>query len=216
VNYLHAFSVAAVAAAITAPLAASAAAPPQHIRGTIASASAASFTVTTMAGPVTVAIGPKTGVAGATAGSTADITPGTFLGIASVPSAGPNRALEVVVFPNSMRGTGEGDYPWDLSAGAMHHSTMTNGTVAMPAAHSTMTNATVGTMSGSSEKRITMNYKGGSRTIVVPAGAPVVRVAPGSKKLLVPGSAVFVIATSTAKPTALFVIVGVNGTKPPM
>ncbi len=215
-KYLRAFSVAAVVAAVSAPLAAGAAAPPQHIRGTIASSTAASFIVTTATGRVSVAIGPKTGVAGATPGSIADITPGTFLGIASVPSAGPNRALEVVVFPNSMRGTGEGDYPWDLSAGTMHHSTMTNGTVAMPAAHSTMTNATVGTMSGSSEKRITMNYKGGSRTIVVPAGTPVVRIAPGSKKLLVPGSAVFVIASSAAKPTALFVVVGVHGTKPPM
>jgi len=203
-------------AAITFPLAAVAAAPPQHIRGTIASSTASSFIVTTATGRVTVAVGPKTGVAGATPGSIADITPGTFLGIASVPGAGPNRALEVVVFPNSMRGTGEGDYPWDLSAGTMHHSTMTNGTVAMPTAHSTMTNATVGSMSGSTEKRITMNYTGGSRTIVVPAGTPVVRVAPGSKKLLVPGSAVFVIATSAASPTALFVVVGVHGTKPPM
>ncbi len=215
-KYLHAFSIATALAAIAVPLAAGAAAPPQHIRGTIASSTASSFTVTTPTGHVTVAIGPKTQVAGATPGSTADITPGTFLGIASVPSAGPNRALEVVVFPNSMRGTGEGDYPWDLSAGTTHHSTMTNGTVAMPASHSTMTNATVGTMSGSTQKRITMNYTGGSRTIVVPAGTPVVRVSPGSKTLLVPGSAVFVVATNAAHPAALAVIVGVHGTKPPM
>jgi hypothetical protein len=86
----------------------------------------------------------------------------------------------------------------------------------MPASHSTMTNATVGTVSGSTQKRITMNYTGGSRTIVVPADTPVVRVAPGSKKLLVPGSSVFVVATSAAHPTALRVIVGVHGTKLPM
>lgn len=199
------------------PVAARAAAPPIHIRGTIAAATATSLTVKTASGPVTVALGPKVNFAGATAASTADIAPGKFLGIASVPGAGPNRALEVVVFADSMRGAGEGDYPWDGGGSAsVRHSTMTNGTVAMTPSHSTMTNATVGTMSGAAKKTITMNYKGGSRTIVVPADAPVVAVAPGSRALLKAGSSVFVIATAAKAPAALFVIVGKDGTSLPM
>jgi hypothetical protein len=203
-----------VAAAFVAP-ASAAGPPPVHIRGTIASSTAASLTVATASGSVTVALSPKTNIAGAVAGSIADITPGTFLGIASAPSAGVNHALEVTVFPDSMRGAGEGDYPWD-SATATHHSTMTNGTVSTPASHSTMTNATVGAMSGAAQKTIKMNYKGGSRTLIVPAGTPVVRVAPGTKALFRTGSSVFVVATPGAAAKALFVVVGQNGVKLPM
>ena len=140
-----------------------------------------------------------------------DIVPGKFLGIASVSGAGVNRALEVVVFDESMRGVGEGDYPWDLGSG---HSSMTNGTMA--ASHSTMTNATVGAMSGSGQKTITMNEKGGSRKLVVPVNAPVVRVAPGKPALLVAGASVFVIATTAATAVAAFIVIGIDGVKPPM
>jgi hypothetical protein len=208
--------VAGVVAAGALPAVARAAAPTTvHLRGTIAAVTASSLTITTATGPMTVRLVPKTGFAGATAGSMADIKPGTFLGIASAPAAGANRALEVTVFPDAMRGTGEGDYPWD-SPTPMHHSTMTNGTVSLPASHSTMTNATVGAMSGDAQKTITMNYKGGSRTLIVPANAPVVRIAPGTKALLQPGRAVFAIATKTAASNALFVVVGAAGVKPPM
>jgi hypothetical protein len=211
----RALGAALTAAVLVAPLAARAATPHQNLRGTIASSTPTSVTVTTANGPVTVAFGPKTAFAGAVPGSTADIVPGKYLGIASVPGNGPNKALEVVVFADSMRGAAEGDYPWDLPASGTH-STMTNGTVAMNASHSTMTNATVGSMSGSGEKTITMTYAGGSRRLVVPANAPVVRVAPGTKALLVPGSHVFVIATTGASPVAAFVVVGEHGTALPM
>jgi hypothetical protein len=202
------------AAAMVAP--AQAAPPaPIHIRGSIASATATSLTIATASGSVTVALSPKTNIAGAVAGSTADITPGKFLGIASAPGSGLNKALEVVVFPESMRGSGEGDYPWD-SPTPTHHSTMTNGTVSLPVSHSTMTNATVGAMSGAAQKIIKMNYKGGSRTLIVPANTPVVRVSPGSKALFRPGSSVFVVATRAPASNALFVVVGRNGVKLPM
>jgi hypothetical protein len=211
----QAVGAAIVAGAVFAPGVAHAATPTEHLRGTIVSTTASTVTIKTATGQVTVAIGPTTKIAGAVPGSTADIAPGKFLGIASVPGSGPNKALEVVVFPDSMRGAGEGDYPWDLSASGAH-STMTNGTVGMPATHSTMTNATVGSMSGSGEKTITMNYKGGSRTLVIPANAPVVRVAPGTTALFVPGSHVFVIAVKAASPVAGFVVVGEHGTALPM
>jgi hypothetical protein len=205
-----------VAATLTSASGASAAPPPtQQLRGSVISSSASSLTVKTADGPVTVQLGPKAKFVGASPGSIADIAPGKFLGIGSVPGAGFNRALEVSVFADSMRGTGEGDYPWDPGT-RPRHSTMTNGTVAAPKSHSMMTNATVGAMSGSAQKTITMNYKGGSRTLVIPAGTPVIRVAPGTKALLAAGKPVFIIATKTPAPKALFVVIGKHGTALPL
>jgi len=195
---------------------ASAAPPPtDHLRGTIASLSATSLTVKTATGLVRVHLGPKVTFVDAAPGSMADIAPGKFLGIGSVPGNGLNRALEVSVFADSMRGTGEGDYPWDPGTGT-HHSMMTNGTVAAPKSHSTMTNATVGAMSGSDQKTITMNYKGGSRTLIIPAGTPVIRVSPGTKALLAVGNPVFIVATKAPVRNALFVVIGRHGTALPL
>jgi hypothetical protein len=196
--------------------AAGAASPPmQKLRGTIVAATATSLIIKTSGGPVTVRLGPKATVVGATPGSIADITPGKFLGIGSVPGNGPNRALEVSVFADSMRGMGEGDYPWDPGTAA-HHSMMTNGTVAGPSGHAMMTNATVGAMHGSGDKTITMKYKGGSRTLIIPSGTPVIRVAPGTRALLAAGDPAFVAATAGSAPSALFVVVGRRGMNLPL
>jgi hypothetical protein len=208
---------AVIAAATQACVSGASAAPPpaQQLRGSIVSTSASSVTVKTAGGEATVHLGPKTKFVDASPGSIADIAPGKFLGIGSVPGTGFNRALEVSVFADSMRGTGEGDYPWDPGT-RPRHSTMTNGTVAAPKSHSMMTNATVGAMSGSSQKTITMDYKGGSRTLVIPAGTPVIRVAPGTKALLAVGKPAFIIATKAPAPNALFVVVGRHGAALPL
>jgi hypothetical protein len=206
-----------VTATLASVSSASAAPPPptQPLRGSIISSTSTSLTVKTADGAMTVHLGPKAKFVDASPGSIADIAPGKFLGIGSVPGSGFNRALEVSVFADSMRGTGEGDYPWDPGT-RPRLSTMTNGTVAAPKSHSMMTNATVGAISGSGQKTITMNYKGGSRTLVIPAGTPVIRVAPGTKTLLAVGKPVFIIATKTPAPNALFVVVGRNGTALPL
>src|ERR1700761_8396789 len=118
-----------VAAILGSASIASAAPPPtQRLNGSIVSATATSLTVKTANGPVTAHLGPKTKFVDASRGSIADVAPGKFLGIGSVPGSGPNRAVEVSVFADSMRGTGEGDYPWDPGT-RPSHSTMTNGTV---------------------------------------------------------------------------------------
>lgn len=207
--FIAASTLASVFGASAAP------APTQNLRGTIVSLTATSLTVKTADGRTTVHFGPKVNVVDAEPGSIADIAPGKFLGIGSVPGNGPNRALEVSVFADSMRGTGEGDYPWNPGTGT-HHSTMTNGTVAAPKSHSTMTNATVGAVSGSGQKTITMNYKGGSRTLIIPAGTPVVRLSPGTKALLAVGNPVFVVASQGPAPNARFVVVGRPGTTLPL
>ena len=204
-------------AAIILPVAALAAGEPdRHVRGTISSVTANAISVSTPGGPVSITLDAKTAVVGVVPATIRDIAPGTFIGTANVPGPGAARALEVVVFPKAMTGTGEGDYAWDLPAGGKKTSTMTNGTVAMSAGkHSMMTNATVKSMSGSAMKTMTLNYKGGSKTVSIPDNAPIVRVVPGTRALLAKGA--HVVAFPGAKDAASpFIVVGEKGVVPPM
>jgi len=141
-------------------------------------------------------------VTGVAPASLADIKPGDFVGIASLPkSSGGDGALEVLVFPAAMKGTGEGSYPWDLRPG------------------STMTNATVANAVKDIEGRsLTLAYKGGEKTISVAEGIPIVTFAPATEADLKPGADVFIPA-QRADDGALasgFVVVGENGVAPPM
>jgi len=202
----------AVACILGSGALAGAAAKPLLVRGSIVSSSPSSFSVKTATGVVTIAYGAKTAFVGADRGSAADVVPGAFVGVANMPGAGASRALEVSVFDEKMRGAGEGDGPWD--APATHGSRMTNGTVAQP--HAMMTNGTVGAMNGAT-KTITVKYKGGSRKIAVTPETPIVRVAPGSAKLLARDASVFVSAQKMPSGlTARFVVVGKNGTIVPL
>jgi hypothetical protein len=201
----------AFALAVGAGAAADAASKPLLIRGSIVSSSHSAFAVKTATGVITIAYGPKTPFVGADRGSPADIVPGAFLGIANVPGPGASRALEVSVFDEKMRGTGEGDGPWEA---ASHGSRMTNGTVAQP--HAMMTNGTASAMNAAT-KTFTVNYKGGSRKIAVTPGTPIVRVSPGSAQLLARDASVFVSAQKLSSGlTARFVVVGKNGTVVPL
>lgn len=126
---------------------------------------------------------------------------GTFVGTAAVPGAdGKLSALEVLVFPEAARGTGEGHSPWDLQPGA------------------TMTNATVSSVApGANGRTITLRYKDGEKTVVVPEGVPIVTLRPADRSLLVPGAKVFVTAqVRDGKPTAVRATAGRNGFAPPM
>jgi hypothetical protein len=130
-----------------------------------------------------------------------DIKPGSFVGSAAMPQAdGTQRAMEVHVFPENMRGTGEGHRPFDLQP------------------QSTMTNGTVGTVTGGSGRTLTVTYQGGEKTIVVPPDTPVVTYEPGTTALLVPGAHVIVMGTeaSDGKLSATRISVGKNGLVPPM
>ena len=129
------------------------------------------------------------------------IAPGSYIGTAALPGPdGSLRALEVLVFPEASRGTGEGHVPWDLEPG----STMTNATVAQ----------LVATPQGRS---MTLKYKDGEKTVVVPEGVPIVTFKPGERSLLVPGAKVIVFAqVRDGKPTALRALAGRGGFAPPM
>jgi len=201
--------------------------PMGHIRGTIVSATADKLTLRTAQGSVSVAMDEKTRISGIVTSSLDQIKTGTFVGIANVPGANTSRALEVVVFPDAMKGTGTGDYPWDLSpksaAGAGKTSAMTNGTVTAAAAaavgaakSSAMTNGTVKSTSNAHGLVLTVDYGKGEKKIQVPASVPVVGIVPADAGKLVPGARVFVATRKDAPQSAAFIAVGIDGAVPPM
>jgi hypothetical protein len=218
-----------VATALTAA-SAMAADQPVHVRGTVSEVTATGFTVQTDAGSKTIILAADTRITGVVPSSIDQIQPGSFIGSANVPSGNTSRALEVVVFPPAMKGSGLGDYAWDLPAkgasasamtnGDMMGSAMTNGTVkkmksgeSMPSA---MTNGTVKTATGSGDRMLVIDYGKGEKTIDVPADAPVVTFQPAVRSDIVKGAHVFVAAMPGNPATAKIVAVGINGTVPPM
>jgi hypothetical protein len=189
--------------AVTAVAQTPPAAPPTRVRGKIASVEGNVMTVTSRTGenlaitlnePLTVLTVKKVDLA--------SITANNYVGIATrVGADGKQTALEVLVFPESGRGSGEGHYGWDLEPGSM----MTNGTVK-------------GVVSGTSGRELSVTYKDGSTTIDVPPTAPVVTFAPAERADLKAGAPVFLGAAKSpdGKLSAGRVIVGKDGVAPPM
>jgi hypothetical protein len=88
---------------------------PVRVRGTIDSVHAQTMTVTSRDGQkIALAIAPDVLVTAIIAANITDIKRGSYIGTAAVPHADGVRAFEIQVFPDSMRGVGEGDHPWDL------------------------------------------------------------------------------------------------------
>ena len=178
-------------------------APPTRVRGSIVGLQGNTLTVATRSGekmditladPVTVMTVKKVDLA--------SISPGSFIGTATRTNAeGKMTAIEVLVFPEAMRGSGEGHYEWDLEPGSM----MTNGTVK-------------GAVSAASGRELSVGYKDDAKTVHVADNAPVVTFAPATKDDLKTGAKVFLAAAKGAdgKMTAARVIVGKDGVDPPM
>ena len=130
------------------------------------------------------------------------IVPGTYVGIATMPQPdGTQKSLEVLLFPEARRGSGEGHYPWDLQPGSM------------------MTNATVAdVVSIDQSRRMTLKYKDGEKVVVVPPDAPIVTFEPGERSMLVPGA--HIMLTANKQPDGTLAAAGVNvgkdGLVPPM
>jgi hypothetical protein len=169
------------------------------VRGTLKSISDTSLTVTTSTGDVMVSISTPLDVYSRAPATLAEVTDSSFVGVTSVAqSDGSQRATEIHIFPEPLRGTGEGSYPMQQSASSGGTpNTMTNGTVS----GSQMTNGTAtapqmtnGTISGKAGKTLTVQYNGASRTIQIPANVSVTNIVPTQTKLT-PGSNVVVMAT---------------------
>lgn len=181
---------------------------PVHLRGEIDTVAPSTFELTPVGGRKTeIAWSDKTRFASLTTAQLSDIKSGMFVGTAAIPQAdGTLRALEIHIFPESMRGTGEGYRPFPQVA----QGTMTNATVSN----------IVGTSAASSDggKTLTLTYKDGKQTVVVPKDAPIVLLGPGDASMLKPHAKVSVTASKDAagKLTAGRVLIGLNGATPPI
>jgi hypothetical protein len=175
---------------------------PTRLRGDIVSVDAQSLHMVTRGGKaVTLTLPADVQVAALAPISIDAIKPGSFIGSAALPQPdGTLRAQEVHVFPEAMRGTGEGHRPFDLGPG------------------STMTNGTVGDVVVSQGRTLKVAYKGGEKTIIVPPETPIVTYEPGSRSLLTAGAHVIVFANEAPDGalTATRVSVGKDGLVPPM
>jgi len=191
----------AVVAAMPA-LAQAPAAKPVRLHGTIENVDGHKVTAKSDKGtPLALALGDKVTVVEVTKASLSDIKDGSFIGSGAMPQPdGSQKAVEVHIFPESMRGTGEGFRPWTRPG-----STMTNGTVG----------ATVTSVNG---PLITIKYKGGEQKIDVPPGTPIMKFKVGDVSALKPGAA-FAVLAAVKKPDGTYGVdrinVGVDGSSPP-
>jgi len=193
----------ALSTALVALSSTAAAAEGVRVRGTVASIGADTLVVKSRDGDnVTIKLSTGWKAGGIAKARLADIKPGDFVGIASLPTAaGGDGALEVLIFPPAMRGTGEGSYGWDLKP----NSTMTNGAVS----------EAVQSVEGTT---VNVVYHGQSRKIVVTPSTPIVTFAPAVNADVKPGAAVFVPANRAddGKLSTGQVVVGKDGVVPPM
>lgn len=175
---------------------------PVRVRGAITAIEGDLMKVHTKAGEdLQVSLDKDTLVRGVTLGDVSGIKPGSYIGSAAVPLPdGTLKALEVHVFPPELAGTGDGHRAFDLGK------------------DSTMTNGSVGDLVTSNGRTMTVNYKGGQKTIVVPDDVPVVNLVPGDRSLLKPGVKIVMQARKNADGalSALSISAGENGVTPPM
>jgi Domain of unknown function (DUF5666) len=175
-----------------------------RVRGTIERVEGKTLVVRSRdGGEVKVVPADNAPVVGIVKASLSDIKPGSFVGVTGMPQAdGSQKAVEVHIFPEAMRGTGEGHRQWDLQP------------------QSTMTNANVEqTVAGVDGRTLTLKYKDGEKKIVVPPDVPVVSYVPGDKSELKPGVKIFVAAATQASDGTLQaprVNFGRDGLTPPM
>jgi hypothetical protein len=177
---------------------------PLRVRGTIESVDGQTLAVKTRDGTMTkmkLADSPR--VLTLNKMSLADVKQGTFVGITAMPQPdGSQKAVEIHIFPEPMRGTGEGHYPWDL----------------MP--NSTMTNANVeSTVVSNDGQQLVMKYKDGEKNVIVPPNTAVVIFAPATVADIKAGQKFFVPNAKKMEDGTMetpVIVVGTNGVDPPM
>jgi hypothetical protein len=192
--------------AVFAVLAMSAAANAQttRLRGTIDTVSGESITMHTRDGEQpNVRLKAPYQIGALVKAQLSDIKPGLFIGAAAVPGEdGALKAMEVHIFPETMRGTGEGFRPFDLAP----QISMTNGSIS----------ALVDTVDG---PKLTVAYKGGEQTILVDKATPIVGMVAGGLDDIKPGAGLIVVTSGKGADgayEAIRLIVGRDGVNPPM
>jgi len=181
--------------------------PTQRVRGTIEKVDGNTLLLKSPTGaPVTLTLTDNAVIVGVLKASVADIKEGSYIGSGAMPQPdGTQKAIEVHIFAESQRGTGDGHRDnWDGSPYGAAIGTMTNGAVGQ----------SVSSVDG---PVITVKYKDGEKKIIVTPNVPIVRYEVGDKSELKPGAAV-AVAAATRKPdgtfTAARINVGRNGVVP--
>ena len=174
-----------------------------RVRGTIESVDGPTYLIKARDGAeLKVALADKAQIAAVIKASLTDIKQGLFVGVTAIPQAdGSLSAVEVHIFPEAMRGTGEGHYSWDLRP------------------KSTMTNANVDqVVTAVDGQTLTLKYKDGEKRIFVPADTPIVAYVRGDNNDLKPGARVFIAAVKQPDGTLQGRAwrVGRDGVTPPM
>ncbi len=193
-----AFVVAATAALAQAP------ADTVRVRGTVQSVDGSTLTVKSRDGAdLKIKLADNAVIRTVTGKTVADVKQGLFVGITAMPQPdGTQKAVEIHIFPEAARGTGEGHRPWDLMPG------------------STMTNANVDSEVAISDgKKLVLKYKDGDKTFIVPDNIKVVMFAPGTAADLKPGAKIFIVAAKKLPDGTLEapgVTVSSDGVDPPM
>ena len=174
-----------------------------RVRGTIESIDGPTYLIKARDGAeLKVALADKAQIAAVVTASLTDIKQGLFVGVTAMPQAdGSLSAVEVHIFPEAMRGTGEGHYSWDLRP------------------KSTMTNANVDqVVTAVDGQTLTLKYKDGEKRIFVPADTPIVAYVRGDNNDLKPGARVFIAAVKQPDGTLQGRAwrIGRDGVMPPM
>ena len=183
---------------------------PMRVRGTVEQIDGAMMTVKSREGDtLKVKLADEVKVVALVKSSLADIKPNSFVGSTAMPQPdGTWKAVEVHIFPEEMRGTGEGDRPYDYKP----QSTMTNGTV-NSLAKTTMS----GTVASEEGATLTLDYKGGSKKIDVTPQTVIVSYVPSTREELKPGASIYLpAATRQADGTLLTARVNVGRGVAPM
>ncbi len=192
-----------------------------RVRGTVQAVTDDALTVQTYDGKTAIVpITADTRYAWVVASSLDTLKNGDFVGTATTGPKTALSAVELVIFPESMRGAGEGHYEWDVpgvvaakGGAAPVSSAMTNGTVQTQSA---MTNGTVTSgASASGARMLTISYRGGTADVAIPEGTPIVRFEPTERSSLAVGQKVYV-STPPGGSAAGFVAMGRDGVIPPM
>jgi len=179
-----------------------AAQPPPRVRGVIQAVEGQTLVVATEGAVARLTLTDMTGINGLEKRTMADIKDNTFVGATAVKDRnGRWQATEIHIFPESMRGAGEGHYAWDLP-----DSTMTNG-------------AATGIVAKGRGGTLNVRHSGGSVEVDVTRHTDIVALTTGSRALLVPGATIMALAAPPAaggNATAIAIIAETNGVKPPM
>ena len=175
-----------------------------RVRGTVESLTGDNLLVKSRDGKdVKLHLAQDANVAGVAKMSLADVKVGSYIGVTSVPDANGNqKAVEVHIFPEAMRGTGDGTHPWDLKP----KSSMTNGAVDDR------------TVAGNDGHTLTVKYNGGERKVLVTPQTTVVTFVPAQRSDIKAGTPVFAIATKKSDGTldVARLSIGRDGVSPPM